>query len=143
MAGSETTATALCGITYFLCRNPLAYEKLTNEIRGEFAQFDQICGRLTENLPYLKAVIDEGLRLYPPIAVGLPRVSPGGETVDDYSVPKGTIVSVNTWVAGHIEANFHDAFRFIPERWLNPENEDDKAASQPFLIGSRVCLGRK
>ena len=142
VAGSETTATTLCGITYYLCRNPQVYRKLTSEIRGEFAQFDQITGRSTENLPYLKAVIDEGLRLYPPIAAGLPRVSPG-ETVDGNYVPKGTIVSVNTWVAGHIEANFHNAFEFIPERWLDPECTDDKAASQPFLLGSRVCLGRK
>ena len=143
MAGSETTATALCGITYFLCRNSRAYEKLTHEIRSEFSEFNHISDRSTKNLPYLGAVIDEGLRLYPPIAVGLPRVSPGGETVHGHSLPKGIIVSVNTWVAGNVEANFHDASSFIPERWLDPKNQDDKASSQPFLLGSRVCLGRK
>ena len=142
VAGSETTATTLCGLTYFLCRNPRVYEKLATEVRHSFTEYDQITGKSTDGLPYLKAVIDEGLRIYPPIAAGLPRVSPG-ETVDGYYVPKGTIVSVNTWVAGHIETNFHDAFEFIPERWLDPNCKDDKAASQPFLLGSRVCLGRK
>ena len=142
IAGSETTATALCGITYFLCRDSRAYKKLSNEIRGAFADYEEITGRTTEHLPYLKAVIDEGLRLYPPIAAGLPRVSPG-EIVDGHFVAKGTIVSVNTWVAGHVEANFHDAFAFIPERWLDQECKDDKDASQPFLLGARVCLGRQ
>lgn len=142
VAGSETTATALAGITYYLCRETRVYHKLTDEIRGAFATFDDISGRATEQLQYLKAVIDEGLRLYPPIAAGLPRISPG-EVVDGHFVPKGAIVNVNTWVAGHIESNFHDAFSFIPERWLDPDCKDDKAASQPFLLGSRVCLGRQ
>ena len=142
VAGSETTATALCGITYYLCRNPEVYHKLVSEVRSAFQSFDQITGFTTENLEYLKAVIQEGLRLYPPIAAGLPRVSPG-EMVDGYYVPGGAIVSVNTWVAGHVEANFCDAFSFKPERWIDPACKDDKAASQPFLLGSRVCLGRK
>ena len=142
VAGSETTATALCGLTHFLCRNPQVYKKLATEIRSSFTEYDQITGKSTDSLLYLKAVIDEGLRIYPPIAAGLPRVSPG-ETVDGHYVPRGTLVSVNTWVAGHIETNFHNAFDFIPERWLDPGCKDDKAASQPFLLGSRVCLGRK
>lgn len=142
VAGSETTATALSGITYYLCKDPRVYEKLTDEIRSAFSHFDQITGRATERLPYLKAVIEEGLRIYPPIPAGLPRISPG-ETVDGHYVPKGTIVSVNTYAATHVEANFHDAFKFIPERWLDPDCKDNKAASQPFLLGSRVCLGRK
>jgi cytochrome P450 len=142
VAGSETTATALSGITYYLCRDPVAYQKLTAEIRAAFTTFDEINGRATEQLPYLRAVIDEGLRLYPPIAAGLPRISPG-EVVDGYFIPKGAIVNVNTWVAGHVESNFHGAFEFRPERWLDPDCKDDKAASQPFLLGSRVCLGRQ
>lgn len=142
VAGSETTATALSGITYYLCRNPRVYQKLTSEIRSAFTAFDELTGRATEKLPYLKAAIDECLRLYPPIAAGLPRISPG-EEVDGHFVPKGALVNVNTWVAGHIESNFHNAFEFAPERWLDPDCKDDKAASQPFLLGSRVCLGRQ
>lgn len=142
VAGSETTATALSGISYYLCRDARAYTKLTAEIRSNFSEFGQIAGRATESLPYLKAVIEEGLRLYPPIAAGLPRVSPG-ETVDGHFIPKGVLVNVNPWVATHLEDNFRDAFAFIPERWLDPECKDDKFASQPFLLGSRVCLGRQ
>ena len=144
VAGSETTATALSAITYYLCKDEAVYTKLASEIRSTFSSVDGITARTTteRSLPYLQAVIDEGLRLYPPIAAGLPRISPGA-VVDSHYVPPGVIVSVNTWVAGHVEANFHDAFAFVPERWLGSSCTDDRAASQPFLLGSRGCLGRK
>ena len=142
VAGSETTATSLSAITYYLCRNPKVYDKLAREIRGAFSNYDQITGRSTDSLIYLKAVIEEGLRLYPPIPIGLPRVSPG-ETVDGYYVPQGNVVFVSGWAATHSGMNFHNPLDFIPERWLDPECQDKKTASQPFLLGSRSCLGRK
>ena len=141
-AGSETTSTALSGLTYFLCRHPLVYDKLVREIREKFSSYEQITGQSTDTLQYLKAVIEEGLRLYPPIAIGLPRVSPG-ETVDGYFVPEGTIVYVSSWAATHSESNFNQAFEFNPERWIDPECKDKKNASQPFSLGNRGCLGRK
>ena len=116
VAGSETTATALSGITYYLCRNGRVYQSLAREVRGAFENYKDINGRSADTLPYLKAVIDEGLRLYPPIPIGLPRVSPG-ETVNRHYIPK--------------------------ERWIDPACKDQKLASQPFLLGSRACLGRQ
>jgi cytochrome P450 len=142
IAGSETTATALSGITYYLCRNPAVFHKVAQEVRQTFDDYDLITGRSTEPLTYLKAVIDEGLRLYPPIPTGPPRVSPG-EKVSGYFVPKGTVVSVSSWSATHSERNFHRPYDFIPERWIDATCNDDKSASQPFLLGSRGCLGRK
>ena len=142
LAGTETTGTALSGILYYLGRNAHVYEKLAQEIRTNFQSYEEITGRSTEMLPYLKAVIEEGLRTYPPVPIGLPRVSPG-ETVDGYYVPQDTFVHVSSWSATHSEHNFHKPFEFIPERWLDSECEDKKSASQPFLLGSRACLGRK
>ena len=77
IAGSETTATALSGIMYYLCRNSHVYNNLAKEIRENFSCFKQIDGRSTEALPYVKVVIAEGLRIYPTVAFGLPRVSNG------------------------------------------------------------------
>lgn len=142
VAGSETTATALSGITYYLCRNSNVYQKFALEVRGAFENYKQIGGRSTNSLPYLKAIIDEGLRLYPPIPIGLPRVSPG-ETVDSHYIPKDTIVFTSMWAATHSEENFHQALEFRPERWIDPNCQDKKLASQPFLVGSRACLGRQ
>ena len=141
-AGSETTATAMSGLTYYLCSNPRVYGKLAREIRETFSSYDQINGQSTGSLPYLSAVVDEGLRLYPPIAMGLPRVSPG-ETVDGIFVPQGAIVYVSSWAATHSEKNFRRPFEFIPERWIGSECSDEKSASQPFSLGARGCLGRK
>jgi len=140
VAGSETTATFLSGVTYHLCRTPSAYKKLVEEIRTSFKSYDDIDGRSTQHLHYLKAVIDEGLRIYPPVPIGLGRVSPG-ETVDNYYVPEGTVCFTHAWAATHSEENFHKPYEFIPERWIEP-NADKKMASQPFSMGSRVCIGQ-
>lgn len=142
VAGSETTATALSGITYYICRSDRVYQKLAREVRESFKSYDEIDGRSTDALPYLKAVIEEGLRLYPPIPIGLPRISPG-ETVDGHYIPQGTIVYTSSWAATHSEENFHNPLEFRPERWIDPSCQDKKSASQPFSLGSRVCLGRK
>ena len=141
-AGSETTSTALSGITYYLGCNRQVYDKLVQEIREKFGSAEEITGKSTDTLSYLKAVIEEGLRLFPPIAVGLPRVSPG-ETVDGYFIPKGAIVYTSGFAATHSEANFCNASNFIPERWVDPDCQDKKHASQPFSLGNRGCLGRK
>ena len=141
-AGSETTSTALAGITYYLGRNRQVYDKLARSIQEAFSSAEDINGKSTDALVYLKAVIEEGLRLFPPIAVGLPRVSPG-ETVDGFFVPEGTIVYTSGFAAAHNEANFSNAESFTPERWLDPECQDKKHASQPFSLGNRGCLGRK
>ncbi|KAL2786718.1 cytochrome P450 [Aspergillus keveii] len=140
VAGSETTATSLAAITYYLCRNPSVYKKVAHEVRSSFKLLDEITGRLTEQLPYLRAVIEEGLRIFLPIPTGPPRVSPG-EYVEGCFVPSATVVKVSPWAATHYNANFHQPYDFIPERWLDPECRDDKPASQPFLLGSRGCLG--
>jgi len=148
IAGSETTATFLAGTTYFLLKNPSALRHLSEEVRCAFSDPEMINSDSTQNLPYLLAVIEEGLRLFPAVAAGLQRLSPGVE-VDGYYVPKGTTVSISPWTQTHSEEYFGDARGFHPERWL-PEyhplydaayKNDVKDASKPFLIGPRACLG--
>jgi len=141
VAGSETTATTMSGLTYYLCKTPHAYRKLAEEIRGAFTSYDQINHHNTEPLPYLKACLNEALRIYPPVPVGPPRDSPG-ETVDGVYMPVGTEVFTTSWAATHSADNFHRPYDFIPERWLDSDCKDRFDASQPFSIGSRVCLGR-
>ncbi|KAA8893037.1 cytochrome P450, partial [Sphaerosporella brunnea] len=141
IAGSETTASFLSGTTYSLCRNPRVYKLLAGEIRSSFSDYSHINGHSTESLPYLKAVIEEGLRTYPPTPFGMGRFSPG-ETVDGIYIAEGIEVFTSSWSATHSEDNFHRPYEFIPERWLDKGCTDKKEASQPFLLGTRVCLGR-
>ncbi|QSZ37630.1 hypothetical protein DSL72_008729 [Monilinia vaccinii-corymbosi] len=148
VAGSETTATALSGMTYFLLKQPEALRHLQEEVRSAFSSGNEINSDSTAPLSYLAAVIEEGLRLYPPVAMGLPRESPGA-TVDGFYVPAGAVVNVSGFVATHNEAYFTDAYEFHPERWLPPSHplyhpryqNDNKDASKPFSLGSRGCLG--
>jgi cytochrome P450 len=89
MAGSETTATSFCGLTYYLCRTPEVYQKLKDEVRGRFKTMDEITIQ-TATFPYLTAVINEVLRIYPPVPIALPRVTPkGGAMVAGVFVPEG------------------------------------------------------
>lgn len=88
IAGSDTTATALTAITYFLAKNQEKLKKLQDEVHNAFSSTEKIDGEGTARLSYLNAVIEEGLRLFPPTAFGLPRESPGA-IVDGHWMPKG------------------------------------------------------
>lgn len=82
VAGSETTATALSGITYQLTKNPSVMQNLVSEIRDRFQEEKNITMDSVRTLPYLNAVISEGLRVCNPAPAGLPRlVPPEGDTV--------------------------------------------------------------
>ncbi|KAK1520268.1 L-ascorbate oxidase [Colletotrichum costaricense] len=119
VAGSGTTATALSGITFYLCSSPKTYTALSEEIRTAFQTEDEISMASTGELKYLKAVIEEGLRIYPPSPSALPRFVPGsGEEIDGKWVPGGTAVGVHQLSAGHSEQNWTNSREFIPERWL-------------------------
>ncbi|GME30024.1 hypothetical protein LQ345_000377 [Neofusicoccum parvum] len=145
IAGSETTATTLTVVTYYVGRNSEILKRLQQEIRGKFHKYEDIDGSSTAQLRYLHAVCLEALRIFPPLALGLPRVVPaGGDTVDGHWLPGGrqTIVATNPLAAGLSKTNFVDPWRFDPERWLSPNGRDVLEASQPFMIGSRACLGR-
>lgn len=83
VAGSETTATLLSGVTYFLLKEPRIYQKLAQEVRSAFENEDDITILNANKLEYLLATLNEALRMYAPIPSGLPRIVPkGGEHVD-------------------------------------------------------------
>ena len=88
IAGAETTATFLVSMTAFLLRAPAAYENLKREIRDTYKNYDDINATTALKLPYLQAVIQEGLRIHPPGSHGFPRLS-AGAFVDGHWVPKG------------------------------------------------------
>lgn len=88
IAGSETTATTLSAVTYFLMKHPKVYSRFKAEIREKFAQYTDITSNAVGGLPYFHAVINETMRLYPPVPFGPPRLSPGAY-VDGKFVPKG------------------------------------------------------
>lgn len=76
IGGSETTATLLSGITYLLLQNPEVLTRLTEEVRSSFQSEKEITMDSVNNLSYMLACLNEALRSYPPIPIGLPRVVP-------------------------------------------------------------------
>jgi hypothetical protein len=90
IAGSETSATLLCGCIFYLCTNPHAMSHLVGEILSAFHSAEDITFRSSAALPYLSAVIEESLRMYPPFVTSLARIIPaGGAAVDGHFVPEG------------------------------------------------------
>ena len=83
VAGSGTSASALTGTTFFLLRKPEAYERLVAEVRSTFNKDEEITIAATSELPYLRACVEEGLRMFPPAPSTLPRFVPkNGEYID-------------------------------------------------------------
>ena len=90
IGGSDTTATTLTGILNHLTNNKDVMLRLCTEIRRMFKEEKDITIDATKGLPYLEAVLNEGLRICNPIPGGLPRVVPeGGDTYDGVYLPGG------------------------------------------------------
>ncbi|KAI1830212.1 hypothetical protein DTO006G1_8639 [Penicillium roqueforti] len=145
IGGSETTASLLSGVTYLLLTNRTAYQKLKEEVRTVFQSQEEINLISVNMLPYMLACLDEAMRMYPPIANGLPRVCPeaGAEVLGEY-IPATTFVSIHQWALYRREEYFKDPNTYHPERFLgDPSFADDRReVLQPFHTGPRNCLGR-
>lgn len=88
--GAETTSTCLSATLYHLCKTPRVMQKLQDEIRQTFATSEDITIKATANLPYLKATIDESLRIFPVASYITPRMIPkGGHVIDGEMIPEG------------------------------------------------------
>ncbi|KAI0861523.1 benzoate 4-monooxygenase cytochrome P450 [Xylaria cubensis] len=143
IAGSDTTATTLASLIYYLLRNPTVMSRLTEEIRTSFQSYEEITYNSTASLQYLRAALLEAMRIYPPVPMGLPRAVPeGGDTVDGVFLPGGVTVSTNPIATCLSNHNFHDPWSFKPERWIGKNECDDLECSQPFSLGTRGCMGR-
>ncbi|GKZ24469.1 hypothetical protein AbraIFM66951_010693 [Aspergillus brasiliensis] len=149
IAGSESSATALSAFVYYTLSHVSVYDRLVAEIRGAFETYEQIDISSLVQLSYLNAVLQETLRIYPPVAVTLPRVVPAnGAVIDGKFVPGGVTVGVNHFACYHDPRNFHRPDEFLPERWLpeyqeqEPFLKDCQKSFQPFSFGPRNCLGK-
>ncbi|KAI1762950.1 cytochrome P450 [Hypoxylon sp. FL1150] len=149
-AGGDTVSTALSAMFFYLSRNEDCYRRLASEIRSGFTDATDICGSRLSGCRYLRACIDETLRMSPPLPGTLWREEvTGGKIgqdpliVDGHVVPPGTQIGVNIYALHHNEEYFPDPFKFYPERWLTDEpGQADRKAFAPFSVGSRSCAGK-
>ncbi|KAI1412809.1 benzoate 4-monooxygenase cytochrome P450 [Hypoxylon sp. FL1857] len=151
-AGGDTISTTLSALFFYLSRNPECYKKLAEEVRSTFASSADIQGGQVSSCQYLRACINETLRMSPPVSGTLWREQLREEVsepfvIDGHVIPPGTQVGVNIYSIHHNPEYFPDPFTFKPERWLavdNPEGTRAPAtiAFNPFSVGSRACAGK-
>ncbi|KAL8704956.1 MAG: hypothetical protein Q9201_001902 [Fulgogasparrea decipioides] len=149
VGGSETTATTLTGIFNHISKSQRILNRLCDEIRNKFSREEDITIDSIQGLPYLEAVLNEGLRMCNPIPGGLPRVVPeGGDTYCGVFLPGGTRLANRTFAVNRSAKYFTNPDSFVPERWLPPTERpaeyqrDQLSASKPFSVGFHSCLGR-
>ncbi|ODV65764.1 cytochrome P450 alkane hydroxylase [Hyphopichia burtonii NRRL Y-1933] len=157
LAGRDTTA-GLLSFTFFeLSRNPQIWSKLKEEIyekfgSGEDSRIEEITFESLKKCDYLKAVLNEVLRLYPSVPQNF-RIAtkdtslPKGGGPDGQSpifVSKGQLLSYSVNATHHNTAFYgKDANDFRPERWFEPETRKLGWAFLPFNGGPRICLGQQ
>ncbi|MBX7243516.1 MAG: cytochrome P450 [Bacteroidia bacterium] len=140
IAGHETTATALHWIVYLLMQNPDKLRILENEIQSVLGNSELSVEKL-RSMPYLKQVIEEGMRLYPPAYV-VGRRSIHADTLDGYDVPPGYNVVMPVYVLHRDPEYWENPLEFKPERF-HPDaiKQVHKYAYLPFGGGPRLCIG--
>jgi cytochrome P450 len=149
----------MSSVFFYLLHNPASYHKLTEEIRMNFKSGNDIqAGVQLTGCKYLRACIDESLRLAPPSIAILWREQAYDDDkndpiiVDGRVIPRGTEVGVSLYSLLHNEEYFPEPFTFKPERWLEPSQPESQEASQarvlmhrafaPFALGARGCAGK-
>jgi cytochrome P450 len=145
IAGSETSATLLSGAIYYLLKNPVWMSKLQNEVRSSFVNKSQITFSSTSQMTIMNAVIHETFRIYPPVPVALPRLTPkDGAVVAGAYIPPYTRIGIPQYAAYHSSRNFANPDKYAPERFLGDEEyaQDKRSVVQPFSVGPRNCIGQ-
>lgn len=132
-----------------LITTPTAYTTLLTEIHSSTITTTPITSAETQTLPYLQAVIREGLRMWPPVGgLGFKQVPPEGDTLNGYFVPGGTQIGQGFYAVGRSKRVWgDDADVFRPERWLVAEGEELRsmvaAVDTNFGGGKYSCLGKQ
>ncbi|PMD36797.1 cytochrome P450 [Hyaloscypha variabilis F] len=142
VAGSETTSSNSTAILMLLVNNMDKLQRLIEEIDSVFSRNDEVTFTKLQELPYLNAVLWEGLRLVAPSA-GLLRYTTEPIMINDYEIPPDTTVQPWPMAAMKDPRIWPDAEKFIPERWLGVYKgvEANRADVIAFSAGSRNCIG--
>ncbi|KAI0129094.1 cytochrome P450-like protein [Xylariales sp. AK1849] len=160
IAGSDTTSTAMAATLFYLVRSPASLQKVAEEIRAKFSDVEEIRqGPILNSCTYLRACIDEAMRMSPSVGGIVPReVLSGGMDIDGEHIPEGIVVGVPHYTIHHNAAYYRDPFTYNPERWVVGSQKsfagyDETVASEtevetahsafcPFSIGPRGCIGK-
>lgn len=141
-AGSDSTAITATTTLYHVLHNPEIQQRLVKELRTAWPVLEEVPRyEVLEKLPYLTAVIKEGLRMFPGFTA-LPRVvPPEGATIAGTFIPGGTVVGQSFLYVHRSPAVFPDPDAFMPDRWLGEFAKTHEASLATFSKGPRSCIG--
>ncbi|KAF8191518.1 benzoate para-hydroxylase [Mycena galopus ATCC 62051] len=141
IAGSDTTSNSIVVTLHFIATNPRVYAKLLGLLLEASSGQNELSYEKAKDIAYLRATIDEGMRLHSTMAIGLHRSAPaGGLVCCGQFFPEGTELSVPAWTIGHDAEFWGDPENFRPERWL--ERKENRQYLLTFGKGPRACIGQ-
>lgn len=151
VAGSDFTSVTLCGAFFYLSHYPRVLARLLSELEHTFPSAEAIVpGPELSSCIYLRATVDEAMRMVPAGPSELPRqVLPGGTVIAGERFPADTIVGTAAWCDGFNDDVYGDAAVFRPERWIVDEDNVAEEVARiranfhPFSIGPFNCAGMK
>ncbi|KAM7217009.1 cytochrome P450 [Rhypophila decipiens] len=150
-AGFETTANIARSIYFHLWSNPAMLRRARQELASHHIPYEiaELDVKALEKLPYLTAIICEGMRLSPGISTRMGRVAPDRDIIyREWVIPKGYTVGMTTLLMHLDEELYPDPKQFRPERWVDgPDGVNARKVAEgngtfaPFSRGTRICLG--
>jgi cytochrome P450 len=141
LAGHETTANAITWTLFLLSEQPALQEEATTEARAALTSGAD--SDLPDRLPLLRRILEESMRLYPPVP-RLDREAVGPDEIDGHAIAPGTIVSVWPWLLHRHKSLWDDPDAFDADRFL-PDARAGRHRFQylPFGGGPRLCVGMR
>jgi len=141
LSGHETTASALAWTLFLLSTHPEIERRLRSEVAAVIGDAREPSLEDISHLEYTGMVLNEALRLYPPIWV-LERRAIAGDVIGGYHIPAGSTVVVSPFILHRHEAFWPDPGSFDPERFAAPQAAGRPAhAYLPFGAGPHQCVG--
>ncbi len=140
-ATSATSLRPLPWVWYLIATHPRAEERLHAELAEVLGGRRPTVGDLAK-LVYLRQVLDETMRLYPPLPIMMMRRAAADDTVCGRRIPRNSIVAIMPWVVHRHRKLWRDPDHFDPERFARQEAAaPSRYAYLPFAVGPHVCVG--
>ena len=140
VAGFETSANTLSWVWYLIAKHPEVEAKLIAEAAEHLPNVSSLSVEATASMQYTQQVLEETLRLYPPVWL-FTRRSHEEDELDDYDVPTGTDIYLSPFILHRSAHYWPDPERFDPERFAPGVGAKKDRPFYPFSLGPRRCLG--
>ena len=144
IAGFETSSGVLNWAWNLIARHPIVDAKLVQEAREQVPGADSVNSQSVAELKYFHQVLEETMRLYPPVWL-FSRRAIKDDTLADYDIPAGTDIYISPYILHHGEQYWPEPEKFDPDRFAAQETKEKKDRHQapytPFSLGPRRCIG--